>query len=119
MHGNATNTDEYLKHLPQWQQENLALFRKLIHEVEPTITEEIKWGVPVFLLKGKMVFAMASFKAHTKYNFILNGALLDDTNNLFNNGFDSKKSRGIDLQVGKSIDQAALKDLIKQVIGKL
>ena len=119
MHGNSANTEEYLKTLPPWQRENLSQFRRLIHKVQPDITEEIKWGVPVFLLDGKMVFAMSSFKAHTKYNFILNGALLDDNHKLFNNGFDSKKSRGIDLKEGETIDQDALEDLIQHSIDTL
>ncbi len=107
-------TDEYLHSLPDWQQSNLELFRKLIHEVAPQVTEEIKWSVPVFLIADKMQFAMSAFKAHTKYNFIGNGALIDDPKQLFNNGLESKKSRGIDLRQGETIDEHALKDLIKR-----
>lgn len=119
MHGNATNTDEYLQGLPDWQQTNLTLFRELVHKVSPDITEEIKWGVPVFILGKKIAFAMSSFKAHTKYNFIANGALLTDSKNLFNNGMESKKSRSIDLQEGQTIDKNGLEDLIKQAINSL
>jgi hypothetical protein len=119
MHGNAANTDEYLQALPEWQRANLALFRDLIHKASPDITEEIKWGVPVFMLGKKMAFATSSFKAHTKYNFISNGAMLSDSKGLFNNGLESKKSRGIDLQEDQTVDKAALEDLIKQAIIKL
>ena len=119
MNTNVTNTDEYLQDLPQWQQTNLSLFRELIHTVSPDVSEEIKWGVPVFVLGKKVAFAMASFKDHTKYNFIANGALLTDSKVLFNNGLDSKKSRGIDLQETQALDKAALKDLITQAINKL
>lgn len=119
MHGSVANTDEYLQSLPEWQQANLTLFRELIHKVSPGITEDIKWGVPVFMLGKKMAFAMSSFKAHTKYNFISNGALLTDTKGLFNNGLESKKSRSIDLQEGQTIDGAALEDLIKQALEAL
>jgi len=119
MHGNAKNTDEYLQDLPEWQQANLSLFRDLVHKVSPDIIEEIKWGVPVFLLGKRLAFAMSAFKEHTKYNFITNGALLNDSNNLFNNGLESKKSRGIDLQEGQSLDKAALEDLIKHAIDEL
>lgn len=119
MHGNATNTDEYLKDLPEWQRENLTLFRELIHKVSPDITEVIKWGVPVFMQGKKMAFAMSSFKAHTKFNFISNGALLGDPDNLFNNGLESKKSRGIDLHEGQTISIVAFEDLIMQSLEKL
>src|ERR1700712_1530747 len=97
MHEASQTIDTYLAGLPDWQRNNLETFRKLLHEATPNITEDWKWNVPVFLLNGKMVFAMSAFKDHTKYNFILNGALLDDPASLFNNGFESKKSRGIDL----------------------
>ena len=59
-----------------------------------------------------MVFAMSAFKQHTKFNFILNGALIEDKNNLFNNGFDSKKSRGIDLREGEKVNTNQLESLI-------
>ena len=110
--------DEYIESLPVWQQENLRRFRKIIHEVEPTIIEDFKWNVPVFVFDGMMYFAMSAFKAHTKYNFILNGALLDDTMRLFNNGFDSKKSRGIDLKETQSINESELRDLIQESFKK-
>ena len=119
MDNNASNTDEYLKSLPDWQRANLTLFRELVHQFSPDITEEIKWGVPVFIAGKKMAFAMSSFKAHTKYNFIANGALLHDTDKLFNNGLESKKSRGIDLKQGETVNETALKNLIKQAIEKL
>lgn len=115
---NPTNTDEYLQDLPDWQQANLRLFRESVHSVSPNISEEIKWGVPVFLLNKKMLFAMASFKAHTKYNFMSNGALLNDSKGLFNNGLESKKSRSIDLSEGQTINKDDLKTLIQQAVDK-
>lgn len=110
--------DGYLNSLPSWKRANLELFRKLIHEVEPAITEDWKWNVPVFMFKEKMYFAMSAFKEHTKYNFMINGALLDDPDKLFNNGLDSKKSRGIDLREGQTIDETALKTLIRASLDK-
>jgi hypothetical protein len=112
-------TDEYLASLPEWQNGNLALFRSLIHEVAPSVTEDFKWNVPVFLINGKAIFAMAAFKSHTKYNFMANGALIDDSKKLFNNGFDSKKSRGIDLQEGQKIMKEDLKLLIEMSVTNL
>lgn len=104
--------DTYLAGLPDWQRENLELFRKLVHEVVPDATEDWKWSVPFFMLDGKMLFAMSAFKHHTKYNFIANGALLKDPHKLFNNGLESKTSRGIDLREGEEIDESHLKKLI-------
>lgn len=104
--------DDYLASLPTWQKANLELFRQLIREAEPSIVEDWKWNVPVFLLNGKMYFAMSAFKEHTKFNFMLNGAFIEDTKKLFNNGLDSKKSRGIDLREGETINKTDLKRLI-------
>lgn len=56
---------------------------------------------------------MSAFKAHTKYNFMLNGAINEDTKKLFNNGLESKKSRGIDLRFGETINEVDFRKLIK------
>jgi len=56
---------------------------------------------------------MSAFKDHTKYNFMINGAFIDDPKGLFNNGLDSKKSRAIDLREGEAINETDLKILIK------
>jgi len=105
--------EEYLHSLPKWKKDNLDLFRKLINEVEPSVVEDWKWNVPVFLINEKVYFAMSAFKEHTKYNFMLNGALIDDPKQLFNNGLESKKSRDIDLQEGQTINEYDLRALIK------
>lgn len=114
MQNSSNDVDEYLQQLPDWQKTNLRIFRDLVHKVFPEISEAIKWGVPVFLLDQKMLFAMSAFKDHTKYNFIQNGALLDDKDTLFNNGFASKKSRAIDLKESEQIDNTKLEQLIRQ-----
>lgn len=59
---------------------------------------------------------MSAFKEHTKYNFIQNGALIDDSDELFNNGLESKKSRGIDLRENQAIDETKLEALIVQAV---
>jgi hypothetical protein len=108
--------NQYLESLPEWQKINLEIFRKAIHEASPSVIEDWKWNAPVFLINGKVHFAMSAFKAHTKYNFILNGALIDDPEKLFNNGIDSKKSRGIDLREDQAINEAGLKALVETSI---
>lgn len=107
--------DDYIASLPEWQAKNLATFRAIVHDIAPTITEDWKWNTPFYLLNGRILFGTGTFKAHTKYNF-LNGALLDDTDKLFNNGFDSQNSRGIDLKEKESIDERQLRALIIESI---
>ena len=114
MQSSATTTDEYIQHLHDWQKANLVLFRKIIHDTYPDVTEEIKWGVPTFVRNRIILFAMSSFKEHTKFNFIHNGALLSDADNLFNNGLESKKSRAIDLRKDETVDKDKLAKLVQQ-----
>lgn len=115
MESPASDIEEYLHNLPDWQAKNLEDFRGLVHQAYPDIKEEIKWGVPVFVHNSKVVFSIGSFKNHTKYNFF-NGAQLNDSNSLFNNGLESKKTRSIDLEEGQTVATAPLKDLIKQAL---
>ncbi|CAN5370108.1 hypothetical protein BH10PAT4_BH10PAT4_4880 [soil metagenome] len=111
----SNEVDNYISKLPVWQQENLNQFRKLIHSTDSNIQEDIKWSVPVFIQSGRTVFAMSSFKEHTKFNFILNGALLENQK-LFNNGLESNKSRGIDLKDGEFVGKDDLLVVIKQAL---
>lgn len=110
------NIDAYLASLPEWQNSNLTQFRRLIRDAAPDIEEQWKWNTPVFAAQGKMIFAMSAFKAHTKYNFIKNGALLADKNKLFNNGLQSKSSRSIDLREDQQINFAKLRALIAEAL---
>jgi hypothetical protein len=116
MNSTAKNTDEYLAAVPAWQAQKLKEFRDLIHGASGDIGEEIKWGVPAFMYKSKVMFTMVAFKSHVKYNFIQNGAVLNDAHGLFNNGLESAKSRSIDITEDQSVDQAALRELIEQSI---
>lgn len=107
--------DDFLGAQPDWQRQNLELFRNLIHRVEPEIKEDWKWSVPVFLAGAKLVCAMSTFKGHTKFNFF-EGAALPDPAGLFNSGLDSKKHRSINLPEGTPIDNDQLKNLIKAAV---
>ncbi len=111
----AAKINEYLASLSGWQKANLEKFRALVHKVEPDIQEAWKWDVPVFLVRGKLVCAMSTFKEHTKYNFF-NGAQLTDSHKLFNSGLESKRNRSINLQAGEQVDESALAQLIAEAV---
>lgn len=112
----SANIDAYLAALPRWQRVLLSDFRDTVHRTEPSVTEGWKWNVPVFLYDGKTIFAMAAFKTHVKYNFLLNGAALDDAEGLLDSGTDSKRSRAIDLRDGETVDGDALARLIAESV---
>lgn len=114
----SPQVDAFLATVEQaWQREKLEAFRELVHHVEPTISEDLKWGVPVFLFNGKLVCAMSSFKENTKYNFF-EGAYLDDPDSIFNSGLDSKKHRSIYLREDEPVPTKALSEIIRQAVDR-
>ncbi len=100
-----------MKSLDDWRGALLARLRAVVCEAAPDLVEEWKWNTPVWSRKGNVV-AVAAFKDHVKINFF-KGAQLDDPHGLFNSGLDAKNSRTIDLRAGDSVDESALKDLIR------
>jgi len=112
MNTSLEHIEAYLGEQIPWQRENLVAFREVVHQVEPTVVEEWKWGVPVFMLGKTLVCAMSSFKEHTKFNFF-EGAVLEDVHRLFNSGLDSKKHRSINLVEGEVLKVDHLKDLVR------
>lgn len=106
--------DNFIKELGDWRGKMIARFRKLILETAPDLTEEWKWGVPVWSHKGNVV-AAGVFKDHVKLNFF-KGASLEDPNGLFNAGLDAKATRAIDIAEGEEIDEAALQDLVRTAV---
>jgi hypothetical protein len=106
--------DKHIAELSDWRGDMIARLRKLILEVTPEVSEEWKWGSPVWAHKGNVVSA-GVFKDHVKLNFF-KGASLDDPNGLFNAGLEAKATRGIDLYEGDQLDQAALKELVRAAV---
>lgn len=107
--------DRYIEGLGDWRGPMLARIRETILGADPTITEEWKWmGSPVWCLAGNLVVGNAH-KDKVKLTFS-HGASLDDPAGLFNNGFNGKVWRAIDIVEGDDIDQAALQELIRAAI---
>ena len=106
--------DKFIKETTDWRGAWIASFRKLILKTAPEVTEEWKWGVPVWAYKGNVV-ASGIFKDHVKLNFF-KGASLKDPKKLFNAGLEAKATRAIDISEGTKIDEAALRDLIREAV---
>src|SRR5438045_7728139 len=47
----------------------LSELRGCVHEHVPEVEEDIKWGFPSFIYKGKIFFGMSAFKAHCGAGF--------------------------------------------------
>ena len=106
--------DQQIAELSDWRGQMMARLRKLIHEADPGITEEWKWGTAVWSHQG-LVCSAGAFKQAVKLNFF-EGASLEDTHKLFNAGLDAKKTRAIDFHEDDTIDEPALKDLIRTAV---
>lgn len=107
--------DKHIASLGDWRGERLAEIRKLIHDVDPGVVEEWKWmGTPVWSNEG--MYALANpHKGKVKLTFF-HGAQLPDPKKLFNAGLDGNKWRAIDFGKEDSIDDAALKALLRAAI---
>ena len=104
--------DDQIRQLGDWRGEALARMRKLIHEADPEIIEEIKWmGTPVFSHNG-IVCTGESYKAVVKLTFA-KGASLPDPSRLFNSSLEGNVRRAIDIREGEKINVTALKQLIR------
>ncbi len=112
----SEQVDTFIKGLEGWQAEMVARLHMLIHQADPAITEEWKWGTPVFSHQG-MVCAIGAFKDHVKINFF-NGANLPDPHKLINSGLEAKKTRAIDLYEGVNFNEIALIDLIRAAVSQ-
>ena len=106
--------DKFIKELTDWRGKWIKQFRTLILKTAPEVTEDWKWGVPVWTCKGNVV-ASGVFKDHVKLNFF-KGASLPDPKKLFNAGLEAKATRAIDIAENDKVDEAALKDLIRAAV---
>lgn len=72
----ANKVDDFLSGLDHPRKQEMAAIRQLIMEVDPAITEEVKWGGPSFYYKGDI----ATFSPRIKDQAVLvfhQGEMLD------------------------------------------
>lgn len=107
--------DARIQELGDWRGETLARLRALIKEVDPEAIEEWKWrGTPVWSHDG-IVCTGETYKTYVKATFA-KGASLNDPKGLFNSSLDGNTRRAIDFHEGAKIDEAALKQLIRDAV---
>jgi len=110
----SEQSKKYIEELGGWRGKEVAKLRKLILKAAPEITEEWKWGVPVFSSNG-LVCSVGAFKDHVGSNFF-QGAALNDPKGLFNGGLEAKKTRSINLYEGDKLDEATFQKLVKAAV---
>jgi hypothetical protein len=107
--------DARIKELGDWRGKLLRRLRALIKEADPDIVEEWKWrGVPVWSHDG-LICTGETYKSVVKMTFA-KGAALKDPSGLFNASLEGNTRRAIDFREGETIDEAALKTLIRAAV---
>ena len=104
-----------------WRGDALARLRRVVLSAGEGIVEEIKWrkpskpeGVATWVCDGNV--AMADIlKAAVRLTFP-QGARLDDLAGLFNARLDGRTVRAIDLAEGDTIDDDALRRLVRDAV---
>ena len=115
MESASASIDEKIKELGDWRGKTLAKVRALMREADPEIVEEWKWrGVPTWY-HGSIVCTGETYKNVVKMTFA-KGAALEDPAGLFNSSLEGNVRRAIDIHEGDTVDEAALKDLIRAAV---
>jgi hypothetical protein len=121
---NETNAseliDQRISDLGDWRGKTLGKVRGIIKEADPDVVEEWKWakatspGTPVWSHSGGICTG-ETYKSVVKLTFF-KGAALNDPSGLFNSSLDGKVRRAIDIKEDDEIDEAALKNLVREAV---
>lgn len=107
--------DAKINELGDWRGTMLAKVRGIIHKADPEIVEEVKWmGTPVFS-RGGILCTGETYKSVVKLTFA-KGASLPDPARLFNSSMEGNVRRAIDIHEGDKMNEAALKELIREAV---
>jgi hypothetical protein len=107
--------DEKINELADWRGKTFARVRKIIHDADPEVVEELKWrGTPVWSHAG-IICTGETYKKIVKLTFA-KGAGLDDPSGLFNSSLEGNVRRAIDIHEGDKLNEAALKKLIRAAV---
>jgi hypothetical protein len=107
--------DGRIKELADWRGKMLSQLRALVKQADPEVVEEWKWrGVPVWSHDG-IICTGETYKKVVKMTFA-KGAALKDPAGLFNSSLEGNTRRAIDFHEGETIDEAALKALIRAAV---
>ena len=108
--------DERIIDLGDWRGKTLARMRALILKADPGMTEEWKWGGPVWSRDG-IVCTGETYKKTVKLTFA-RGAGLPDPSGLFNSSLEGNTRRAIDIHEGEEVDAKAFTALVKAAVAR-
>lgn len=114
--------DAQIEERGDWRGDTLARIRGLIKQAAPEVIEELKWAKPSNALSGVPVWSHAgiictgeTYKSVVKMTFA-KGASLEDPSGLFNSSLEGNTRRAIDFKEADTIDEEALKALIRAAV---
>ncbi len=111
---NGQKIDSYIHSLPEWQQDICNRARKLIHEADVNIVEEIKFtNRPYFTHKGN-VCALLAAKKHV--NVFIYDPIAPDPDGIINQGHNNETARSIQIAEGTFPDEKSFIALVKAVV---
>ena len=117
----SAEIDAKLATMGDWRGAALARVRRLIHEEDPEVVEEVKWrkpsnpgGVPTWSHAG-LICTGETYRHKVKLTFA-QGAALDDPAGLFNASLDAGTRRAIDMREGEEMDAGAFKALVREAV---
>jgi len=107
--------DRLIADLGDWRGDRIAQIRRLMHEADAEMVEDWKWmGTPTWSHDGIVAIANPH-KGKVKVTFA-QGAHLPDPEKLFNAGLGGNQWRAVDIFESDSVDERALKDLIRAAV---
>ena len=110
-----SRVDDYLRPLPDWQQEIFEQVREILHEADPELTETIKRTVqPYFVLDGNLAAFLAT-KDHVNV-FVYDGGIVPDPHGLVTSGHDNVTSRCIAFWEGDEVRREPLLEFFRHLI---
>jgi len=117
----AQQIDDIIKEPGDWRGKKLSQLRAVIRKADSAVVEEVKWkkpskpsGVPVWSHDGILCIG-EMLKNAVRLTFP-QGAQLKDPKKLFSTRLDSKTVRAIDFYEDGTVDEAALKALIRDAV---
>ncbi len=106
--------DDYIKSLPDWQQEICSRVRRLVHEADPEVVETIKrTNRPYFVLDGN-ICALQATKDHV--NVFVYDPIAPDPERIINQGQGNQAARAIQIYRGDILNEKAFINLVRAVI---
>ncbi len=107
--------DDYIRALPQWQQDICQQVRELVHAVDPEITETIKRTVqPYFVCHGN-VCALLAAKTHVNV-FLYDGGIVPDPDGIITAGHQNTTARTVAVREGGVVPAAPLAEMVRRIV---